>query len=92
MYGLLLLLFSDVLYLYSSMPCVYNMDKEQIIGFLKQEGKNIGKLALENDETCNKIITYYRMLCRCWDGMTQVLLEEEIKAYMGRKGDLEWKK
>jgi len=44
------------------------------------------------DETCNKIITYYRMLCRCWDGMTQVLLEEEIKAYMGRKGDLEWKK
>lgn len=60
------------------------MTPEECIDFLKIHGKNIGELGSQGDKVCIQIMTYYRMLEKSQDGMTWVLLGEEIKKYQGK--------
>ena len=55
--------------------------KSEIIEFLKEHGKKIGNRGSKGCEISKDIMKYYLMLYACWDGMTQVLLEEEIEKY-----------
>lgn len=55
--------------------------KSEIIEFLKEHGEKIGKLGSEGCEISKNIMKYYLMLYKCWDGMTQALIEHEITEY-----------
>lgn len=52
-----------------------------VMKFLKEHGKEIGKAGLEGDENAKQIMRYYEMLYRCYDDMTAVLLEAAIGDY-----------
>ena len=55
--------------------------ESKIIEFLKEHGKEIGKRGSKGCDISQDIMKYYLMLYDCWDGMTQVLIEEEIERY-----------
>ena len=58
------------------------MEKQEIIDFLKEHGRAIGKKGFENDcPVCLNIMRHYKMLKKCQDGLTWVLLEQEIERY-----------
>lgn len=55
---------------------------EEIIPWLKANGKTVGKHATkDNCQLSIDIIKYYQMICRCYDPMTEILLDEAIKKY-----------
>ena len=59
----------------------YQQEMDNLISEIQPISKEIGKQARLGNIKAQKIINYYRMLERCFDGMTFVLLQEAIKEY-----------
>ena len=57
------------------------IEVNNLIAELQPIAKEIGVKASKGDRLSQQIINYYRMLERCYDGMTFVLLEESLKEY-----------
>ena len=59
----------------------YQQEMDNLISEIQPISKEIGEQARLGNIKAQQIINYYRMLERCFDGMTFVLLQEAIKEY-----------
>ena len=63
----------------------YQQEMDNLILEIKPISKEIGEQARLGNVKAKQIINYYKMLERCFDGMTFVLLQETIKEYKNIK-------
>jgi hypothetical protein len=57
----------------------YSSYQSSVLPVLQAHGEEIGRRSDEGDEYCAKVISYCQKLCRSFDPMTLVLLEESLE-------------
>ena len=63
----------------------YQQEMNNLMSEIQPIGKEIGEQARLGNTTAQKIINYYKMLEKCFDGITFVLLQEAVKEYKNIK-------
>lgn len=59
---------------------------DKMVAFLRIHGKTIGAAGYAGDKDCQQMMSYYKMLTDCQDGMIIVLLDKGLEKWAKAKG------